>query len=1545
MPERPGPWELLDQPSDPVVADLPEMGSRLAYFRSLAEIMRTQGQRLSQISSGESLKGQYADKLRSDAGTVAKDLDQVVGRYEAVVQALTGYQPALETALLGSSQALDDAIDANAAVLAADAMPTATAQPGKQLTAQQEQANTDKTTATNAAADRLNAAKQKLAGVLSALDQAGQAAAATIRKGFNDGLTDSAWDRFKYAFEKFLQILVKVLTYIGMALAVIALVIPGVGELVLAAGVALAAVTVVANIALKALGGGSWADLGMAIAGLLTFGAAKILGPAIQAGVKSLAGAIRGADAVGDAGSGAASDIAGEAGSADDADGMSAAGESKGAPDGNDEACTNGDPVDVATGDVLMTETDVSLPGLLPLVIERTHRSSWRTGRWLGRGWLSSLDQRLEVSAGRVRGAFADGRIVTWPVPSDDDAVVPESGPVWTLQRTSRESYAVHDPQRGLTWKYARPSGHYQEIVGAGEFPLAAVSDRAGHEVSFSYDASGAPEAVTHSGGYRVDVTVSDGLITALTVAGDDEPLRRYSYDEHGNLTGVTNSSGLPLRFSYDSEGRLTGWEDRNGQFYRYSYNEQGQCVSGAGPGGALSGTFSYEPGVTRWTDASGATTTYAFTESGRLAAFTDPLGHTTRREYDARGNIMTDTDPLGRVSRYAYDEWGSVTEAIRPDGGRSTVEYGSRCLPVVLASPDGSTWRQEYDERGNRTSVTGPDGSVTRFGYDEDGHLASVTAPDGSVTWVTCDAAGMPVEVTAPDGARTRYELDARGQVIRVTLPDGSVTSLGWTAEGRLASRTLPDGKTESFWWDAEGNLSRYVNAAGAVTRYEHGPFDLMTAALPPDGTRTEFGYDHALRMTEVRDGSLTWRYDYDRAGRLVAETDCNGATTTYAYDAAGQLVRQVNAASQEITFGHDLLGNLTERVTGGIHASFGYDAAGNLVWARNPDAEVRFERDGLGRVITETCNGRSVSTSFDSVGRVAGRVTSSGLATSWEFDMAGRPVTVTAAGRQLRFGYDTANRETLRELPGGLNLAQEWDQRGRLAIQSLTGPGGQIQRRSYRYRIDGILNRVDDLLTGSRSLALDPSGRVTGVTGPGWAEQYAYDQAGNIAAATWSLPSEAAASSLDSGSQGARQVTGTRVTRVGNVRYRHDAAGRVVTRTRTRISRKPETWRYGWDADGRLTSVSTPEGGMWRYLYDPFGRRVSKQRVSSDGQVLSETRYTWDGSILAEQAEATDSGERVTTWEYRPGTYAPILQAEHESVRDAPQDEIDRRFYSIITDLTGAPAELLAEDGTLAGRQQRTLWGATVWHSGGASTPLRFPGQYEDQETGLHYNNQRYYDPLTGSYLSPDPVGLEAGPNRHAYVANPYILMDPLGLMDCAASGNSGGTASRGIPTLRGDLGSGEAFVERFNTPGWIEGAQKGELPDLDWHASDYAKYFAGSKTVNAETGEGRTFIGAIDKTNGNNVIASSGGGYCAEGNALNALGGESNLPNVVFTKAYSAVVRSGGAEAIPKPVCWGCQYDIPRANFANDVEGIANGPWDRPEVAWGRPPYERS
>ena len=1116
------------------------------------------------------------------------------------------------------------------------------------------------------------------------------------------------------------------------------------------------------------------------------------------------------------------------------------------------------DPVDVGSGDVVLAQIDVTLPAAMPLVVRRVHRSSWRAGRWFGRSWASTFDQRLAVDARRVLAVFADGRVLCFEPPEDGAQAWPVSGPRWPLARDEDGSYTVTDPQAGTVWRFAPRSGYYVSAAGHGELPLVSVTDRAGHQITFSYDQAGAPEAVTHDGGYQIRVSVADGLVTGLALAGAhrgaepdrggadrggrDVPLTRYAYDSRGQLAEIINSSGKPLRLSYDGEGRLASWEDRNGWSYRYGYDDQGRCVRAGGPGGALSGTFGYDSAnrVTTWTDQAAAATVYQLSDRYQVAAVIDPLGNVTRWEHDEGGRVIAHTDPLGRVTRYRYDGAANLTAVTHPDGTQATAQYDQPNLPVAVTGPDGATWRQDYDTTGNPVRLTSPDGAVTRFSYDGRGHLTGIVDPLGTIIRVECDAAGLPVAVTGPDGALTQYARDDFGRITAITGPGGEITRLSWTTEGRLASRTLPDGSIERWSYDGEGNLARHVSPAAGLTEFEYTSFDVVSAQTGPDGSRTEFAYDHTLRLTAVTHGGLTWRYEYDPAGRLVAETDYNSATTRYAYDAAGQLAARVDEAGQQTSYRYDQFGNLVERRTGGAVTTFGYDAAGRLARARGDDAEIQIERDAAGRVTAETCNGRTVRSGYDACGRRVRRITPSGTQTRWDYDPAGRPVALHADGQELRFGYDAAGRETRRDLPGGLTLIQDWNPAGRLAAQALTasppvptfppgplapvptsrsplgpsqpaaGGGRLLQRRTYSYRADGCLTGLEDLLAGPRRFTLDPAGHVKGVDGPGWAEHYAYDAAGNLTAATWPAPPPGPAGSwLGIDRQGRRDYAGALLTQSGSVRYQHDRRGRIILRQRARISRKPDTWHYEWDADDRLTAVTTPDRTRWRYLYDPLGRRVAKQRLAPDGHIAEQTDFTWDGPTLAEQvttgALAGAPAQRATpppaqhatpppsgagrsepghviTWDYQPGTFTPVIQAERLAPRDAPQRDIDRRFYAIVTDLIGTPAELTAPDGTLAGYQQHTLWGTTLWHPGGASTPLRFPGQYADPETGLHYNHHRYYDPATGRYLSPDPLGLAPSPNPYAYVPNPCTYIDPLGLMTCGSAAEGvGGAAPR--------------------------------------------------------------------------------------------------------------------------------------------------------------------
>ncbi|MFD8387447.1 RHS repeat-associated core domain-containing protein, partial [Streptomyces sp. NPDC059679] len=444
---------------------------------------------------------------------------------------------------------------------------------------------------------------------------------------------------------------------------------------------------------------------------------------------------------------------------------------------------------------------------------------------------------------------------------------------------------------------------------------------------------------------------------------------------------------------------------------------------------------------------------------------------------------------------------------------------------------------------------------------------------------------------------------------------------------------------------------------------------------------------------------------------------------------------------------------------------STFSYDPVGRLMEAVGPEVALTYRRDRMGRAIAEVVGDRVLTRAYDALGRPVRRTTPSGAKSTFTYDAAGRRTTLTTCGHTLDFTYDAVGRETTRQLGPNASLAQIWDPAGRLSEQTLTtGPeSGTLQHRAYTYRPDGHLTAIDDQLSGPRTFDLDDAGRVTTVRAQSWTETYAYDEAGNQTHATWPHEHPATADTT-----GPRTYTGTRITRAGRVRYEHDPAGRPTLRQKTRLSAKPDTWRYTWDAEYHLTTLTTPDGTLWRYLYDPLGRRTAKQRLARDGHTIAEqVDFTWDRNTLVEQtATAPDlPGPTTLTWEHQG--FRPLAQTERVT-EATTQREIDRRFYAIVTDLAGTPTELVDENGDIAWRTRTTLWGTTA-EDRASTTPLRFPGQYHDPESGLHYNHHRYYDPTTARYLTPDPLGLTPAPNPVAYVPNPHRRVDPLGLTPC--------------------------------------------------------------------------------------------------------------------------------------------------------------------------------
>ncbi|WBB59502.1 DUF6531 domain-containing protein [Streptomyces sp. WMMC500] len=1035
---------------------------------------------------------------------------------------------------------------------------------------------------------------------------------------------------------------------------------------------------------------------------------------------------------------------------------------------------TCGDPVDVATGQMVMSIEDIKLPGLLPLVLARSHRTGIGVGRWFGPSWVSTLDQRLMLDDDGLRLVTEDGMVLYYPVPVAGEAVAPVVGPQWLLtwDGSPQGAITVRQPEAGRTLRFVPDPGGR-----AGELVLAAIGDRNGNSLEVVYGKDGAPAELVHHGGYRVGLTCADGRVTALTLRSDPrEPvLLRYRYDDRGNLAGVVNSSGRPQRYAYDDERRITGWCDRSDAWYRYAYDELGRCVRTGGDDGVLAYAYAYddETRTTTATDSHGHATVYRFDESFQLVAETDPLGHTTTRTWDAFQRLASLTDPLGRTTSYRYDASGNLSEIERPDGGVLAVEFNDLDLPVKVIRPDGTCWEYAYDDRGNRRAVTDPLGATTVFTVDGRGATTGITDPLGNRLQVLDnDAAGLVVAATDALGARRSFTRDAFGRITELTDPFGEVTKVGWTVEGQISWRELPSGKSERWTYDADLNPLEYASSTGRRTVYRHTHFDLRAAEEDQDGTAHHFTYDSELRLTEVRNGSgQRWSYRYDPVGNLVEETDWDGRTLRYRYDAAGQLAERTNGAGQTTAFAYDALGNVTGMTADDVVTTYRYDPLGRLVHAANPDVELSVETDAAGHTLAESWNGRTVGFAYDAAGRRTERRTPSGAVTRWTYRPAERSAVQHIGDTDVTFGYDAAGRELERVLGDAAVLTHRFDGDRLRTTQELTAPAGTgaaaagsgtaLQRRTYVHRADGFLAGVSDLLRGDVDYELDAAGRVTAARGGGREESYRYDALGNL---LWSGVPDAAAG--DDAGPGERTYSGTLIRRAGRTVYEHDEQGRVTRRSTRLLSGGRREWRYSWDAEDQLTGVVTPDGREWRYTYDPLGRRVAKRLLGDDGEsVVAEVLFFWDGDRLAEQTD----GAASTVWDWGEG-HTPVGQRVRTPAADATQEEIDERFYGIVTDLVGTPEELVDAAGTVVWARRSTVWGLPAdggsGGRGGVECPLRFPGQYHDAETGLHYNRHRYYEPATGRYFSPDPLGRTPAPNHHAYVPNPLQWTDPLGL-----------------------------------------------------------------------------------------------------------------------------------------------------------------------------------
>jgi RHS repeat-associated protein len=520
-----------------------------------------------------------------------------------------------------------------------------------------------------------------------------------------------------------------------------------------------------------------------------------------------------------------------------------------------------------------------------------------------------------------------------------------------------------------------------------------------------------------------------------------------------------------------------------------------------------------------------------------------------------------------------------------------------------------------------------GYDGREFRFNYRLSGACVTNTAtPNVVCTGPTCPSVdswenfqagwrihgGVVVATTViqPNGQSYSNEFTALGVATARTDTQGQKSSAKFDALNRPIELTDVLGRTNKLAYDANGNVVQSIDALGRVKQFTyHAIWNKPTSVTRFDDSGQ----------------ALTWSFSYNAAtGKLQSATNPLGQTTSFTYTSRGELETVVDALGKVSRYEYNLVGDLTKVLNPLLHETrFGYDGAGRRTTLTEP----------LGFVTTTTYNG------IDGVTRTTDARTKN---TDMAYDAAGRLESIkNARGNMIEtYAYDAGDRIASRK--DALQKSETYQYDASARVISSTDRKGQVT--TYEYDSE---DRVTATVRpeGRTRFSYDLVGRLTEVSNSAGTISYTYDAADRmvrerVVAGTVTTTMTYQYDALDH--RVSRAVAGALS---DATTYAYDRAGRMI-----RISYRGQQTLFEYDAAGRLTKRTLPNGIVMIPKYDDADRVTEIGYFSAGGATIEALQYTYD-----------DNGRRLT--ETRSASRAP------ETPFTAAYDNADRMTSITLT------------------------------------------------------------------------------------------------------------------------------------------------------------------------------------------------------------------------------------------------------------------------------------
>ena len=949
---------------------------------------------------------------------------------------------------------------------------------------------------------------------------------------------------------------------------------------------------------------------------------------------------------------------------------------------GNECKLPGMEPVDMATGAMIDSATDIHIGGMLPMVVARNTDSGMDTSRVFGPGWSTTLDCRIEILPGQVLMMTPDGALLEFPPAPVDGSEVGDAGRPWRLCFVDG-AYRVRNIQEGVTYVFGvagseahegmpcyRPEGPVPDYTITGDTPKnyvyrldeetgeltrreRSVDDDSGSNTHNPAESAGDSDTTQNNSGNGQANTDKDQASadnpqndSGNNVGGSGVWEASNSFvnmlspgsvaDVFGlgveiQLSTVVHHSGAWIEYDYEqSTGHLVTMRRSDGTVLELKWhNRISRLLSiwvrneethpGEEPFRLASYNYDGKGRLLKVINSAAGALRYFYDNEHRPTRWTDRNGHSYHYRFDDKGRVVAQVGTGGMFPNVAV--WLKDTGDDAPEDG--TVCVALECAGKFHGNPTeiGDTCINEYFDRLDKLPLANLLREKGLVGAGLTGRGRTSTRDDAS--W------SIPEELLRDeflgDIRPTVYRSTPAGDVWRIITPEGVVTDREYDQHHQIIRETSNTGVVTQIDRDEYGTITRIDFGDGTEMMVTPGAWGEPAQITSRDGLTTEYEVDAAGMVTSITDplGVVT-RFEYDwRVTGIVPKATItpNGLVRMMECDNAGRPIASTDPAGRRSSVTRDVRGLVTEVIDPvGNVTTIEYSPEGWVTRVTNPDGSWRSGTyDGEGNLI-EAMNeaGATTTTRYTVFDKVSSVTLPNGGVTRYTYNTQMEPIMVTNA--------DGHTWQLSYDLDG--SIVKEVDYNG-LVTESHTTPD--------KLRLDVTTG------AGTMTTLFDPYGRMTET----------FDDQGNATAYRWDALGRI------------HQV----VNRWCTTDYSYDEYGRSLAETTTLYSGESHTMAFTY---GRLGGIEAITHML------PDGKQVSETPMFDDEGVLRNSTYTLGNTEVASLSFGVDDTGR-RSWAHVGSIIRSFdYDQNHRLVRDrvhalTPGNNSNNNSYGPVNTATG--------------------------------------------------------------------------------------------------------------------------------------------------------------------------------------------------------------------------------------------------------------------------------